>query len=258
MANETTAVNGTWYLVIQGYDLATRDDAEALRRGLVKIELRARTQAQAIAEAEQRWQAALADGTYHSPDGTLYPRSPRVVFALELGGAPAEVHEPRYRLAPDHSFIYETHRVVVDYGKTLREMLELAHVGLDKKVPQNWLDHYLWPLSGPEPVTLHLAQTKVAMNDEDVLSVLLRTGFRSGTLPEVLAAAIQSPEMMKGKSIALVGRVWGGEVCCLRLHRPTPLIELYKSDRSAWKKMFFSPPFAAKLRTVFLFESGVV
>ena len=73
----------TFWLVIQGYDQDALDEETALRRGLRKIELASADIVTAKHEAKLVWLRQCAPERYTAPNGMRYPRSPKIIIALE-------------------------------------------------------------------------------------------------------------------------------------------------------------------------------
>lgn len=79
-----------WFLVIQGYDALAPTAEDALARGLKRFPLKATNEAEALREARQIWREMSAVLRTTTPDGTAYPRAPKLVAATELDWKPGD------------------------------------------------------------------------------------------------------------------------------------------------------------------------
>ena len=227
-----------WYLVIQGYDQTAPDNEEALRRGLEKIELAALHEYDALVEARACW-TERATRAMTAPDGTRYPRSPKVVLAIEpdwVVEAPRAVWIPApFVMPPPMDFqVFDPHHPPpffeegeLDGGvfggprEELRQNEEGYHVFVKADLPI-WetiaekfdevnprLINHSWSMGevqgtifGEVIVLVHFDRT---MTVDEALVELEHRGLRPAELPELLGLAEAHPNLQHQYPIVALG-----------------------------------------------------
>lgn len=72
---------GRWLLVYVDYDSM---ESWGHERCVVRAELDATNESDAVAEGLNRWSVRLAAGTYTSVGGEVFPNTPRVIYEVSL------------------------------------------------------------------------------------------------------------------------------------------------------------------------------
>ena len=180
-----------WYLLIQGYAANETDEDEALRQGLEKIPLHAATEEAALAEALIHWGTRVGGGRFRAPDGTTYPRSPRLIAVTELGwadGLPDAAAE-----APPLPF--PTFMIQVDYICPVTELIrqgdyQYVNAGLKTTLPE--MDRRE-TRRGPGRQRVCLMPIEMGTFAKDIPEKLRGAGLRMATVRELLCFGSQHP-----------------------------------------------------------------
>jgi hypothetical protein len=96
--------------------------------------------------------------------------------------------------------------VTIDYGRTLEEMIASGKYywrDSDINVKNFPIEHV-----GKVDVNIELVNFDCIMESDDVLRELDKMGFRSATLPELLAFSTAHSETQRGFPIVALGTVW--------------------------------------------------
>jgi len=98
------------------------------------------------------------------------------------------------------------HNVVVDYGMSLADMIDIGRY--DWKNNDIMTKHFPISGSGTSETEIVLFQFNKGMSTDAVLAELDKRGFRAATLPELLALGADQPELQRQFPIIALGSVW--------------------------------------------------
>ncbi len=104
------------------------------------------------------------------------------------------------------SAVHQTFQVLVDYGKTLQEMIEEGKY--------DWVNDNItqenFPLQGKgkEDLQIELFHFGRAVTSKEAIEEMEKAGFRPATLPELLALGAKHPDLQKDFLIVALGSRW--------------------------------------------------
>ena len=199
--------NPVWYLVIQD----VTDDLDlntALVEGLQKFRLTSEGEGPALAEAAIRWGSYVATHGARRRDGVIYPRSPKLIRALDLDKVfpladlisptlPAEFINPGLPSFP----------VTVDYDSAISELLERLRIANTSGID---FDAELERVrTGERPVHIYLFRPADRVMGGEVVRRLDERGLRAADLWETLSFIEQAPRaMIESKFVTAYDRRW--------------------------------------------------
>ncbi len=100
----------------------------------------------------------------------------------------------------------QTFKVLVDYAKTLKEMIrEGKYNWVDSNITQ---ENFRTQEKGTQEIEIQLFHFGRVVGSEEVLEEMEREGFRPATLPELLALGAADRELQKEFPIVALGSRW--------------------------------------------------
>jgi len=100
----------------------------------------------------------------------------------------------------------EVFRVIVDYGKTVAEMIKAGkYVWYNDDIT---IEHFPVKSNGQVELNIELVRCDEGMKSNDVIKDLDRRGFRPATLHELLAFGAQYPDVQRDFQIVALGSTW--------------------------------------------------
>lgn len=102
--------------------------------------------------------------------------------------------------------VRQTFRVLVDYSKSLAEMIQAGHY--DWKNDDITQDHFPIKGSGQQEVEVVLFHFGRNISSDDAIAEMKKAGYRPAKIEELLALGASQPELQKQYPIVGLGSVW--------------------------------------------------
>jgi hypothetical protein len=99
--------------------------------------------------------------------------------------------------------------LVVDYSRTFQKMIDAGNYG--------WVNDYIIEKNFPIPEKLKIKKAEIStklfhfnynISSKDLITEMDKTGYRPGTLLELLALGESHPELQKEFTIVALGSIW--------------------------------------------------